>query len=196
MTLNTVPSAEKIAEVRVNKLAANLIGAVLTVLFCVIGVFLAHLLPHHRPFGGSQAVVLLVCLIILFPVHEMIHAIGLSFFARISWSKIKFGFMWSALTPYCHCTVPIPIEAYRRMGLLPLWVTGAASVIALLIIPSDGLGVFAGVAIGGCVGDVWIVLKLRHFAGDLLVQDSPSDIGCDILSSTAQSTPDPADAIS
>jgi hypothetical protein len=178
----------KIGEVRVNKLAANIVGGLLTVLFCIVGALLAQVLPHYKTFAPWHAVLFLVCLIVLLPLHEAVHAIGLSRFAGVPWSGIKFGFMWRALTPYCHCKVPIPIVAYRRMVLLPLWITGTASLVALLIFPSDVLGVFTGICIASCVGDVWIVAKLRRFADDLLIQDSPSEIGCDVLSSTPQPT--------
>jgi hypothetical protein len=52
-----------------------------------------------------------------------------------------------------------------------------------LVLPTNDLGTLAGVAVAACVGDAWIVLKLRGFNGDLLVQDSPSEIGCDVFSS-------------
>jgi hypothetical protein len=179
-------SNSTIAEVRVSKLAANVVGTLLTVLFCIAGVLFAQLLPHYRAFAEWHAFPLLACLIILLVVHEALHAVGLCVFARVSWSDVRFGVMWRALMPYCHCTVPIPVGAYRRMALLPLWITGAASFIALVTFPTDGLGILAGVAVAACVGDVWMVAKLRRFADDLLVQDSPSEIGCDVLSSTTE----------
>jgi hypothetical protein len=166
----------------VRKVAANIIGTMLLILFCASCVLLAHKLPHYKTSAGWHAVALLVCLVLLPPVHELLHAIGLSLFARVSWSSIKFGFMWRALMPYCHCTVPIQVAAYRRMALLPLWITGGGSLAALLAFPTDGLAILAGVAIAACVGDVWMVVKLRSFADDLLVQDSPSEIGCDVFS--------------
>ena len=178
-----VHSKTKIAEVRVNKLAVNIISTFLTILLCILGVLLAHLLPHYRAFAEWQAVALLICLILLLPVHEALHAVGLSIFAQVSWRDLKFGVMWRALMPYCHCTVPISVAAYRRMALLPLWITGGFSLVALLAFPTDCLGILLGVAVASCIGDVWMVSKLRPFAGDLFVQDSPSDIGCDVLSS-------------
>ena len=99
--------------------------------------------------------------------------------------------MWGALMPYCGCAVPVPVRAYRRMALLPLWVTGTAAVAALLVFPTYTLGVLAGVAVASCVGDVWIVAKLRRFTGDLFVQDSPSEIGCDVYSSASGTVTSP-----
>jgi hypothetical protein len=178
-----VNSNTKIAEVRVNKLAANSLGVLLTIGFCIAGVFIARALPHYRAFAEWHAIPLVVALIILLPIHEAIHALGLVIFARVAWCNIRFGIMWHALMPYCHCTALISVAAYRRMALLPLWITGAASLVALLVFPTDVLGFFSGVTVGACVGDLWMVARLRRFEDHLLVQDSPTDIGCDVLSS-------------
>ena len=176
----------KLAEVRVNKLAANVVGTLLTIVLCVVGVLLTRLLPHHRSSADWHVLALLISFVALLPIHEALHAIGLRLFARVSWIDIRFGVMWRALMPYCHCTVPIPLRAYRRMALLPLWVTGAASAISSLIFATDWLGAFAGLAVAACVGDVWMVAKLRGFTDDLLVQDSSSEIGCDVFSTSTE----------
>lgn len=185
----TVHFYPKIAEVRVNKLAANVICILLTVFFCVGGVLLVHMLPHYGEFAEWHAIPLLVLLVVFVLLHEVCHAVGLCLFARVRWAEIRFGFMWRALIPYCHCTVPIQVSAYRRMTMLPLWITGGASLLALLIFPTDVLGLLAGIVVAGCVGDVWVVLKLSRFSHDLWVQDSPSDIGCDVLASVTGTGP-------
>jgi hypothetical protein len=165
----------------VSKLAANIVGSLLTVVLCLAGVMLAQFLPHHVSFAPWHGVALLVAFVLLMPVHEGLHAVGLLLFGRVQRQEIRFGVMWHALMPYCHCTVPIPLHAYRRMALLPLWVTGSFSTAALLLYPADAFGIFAGVAVAACVGDVWMIARLRSFSDSLLVQDSPSAIGCDIL---------------
>jgi hypothetical protein len=171
-----------VAEVRVNKLAANVVGGVLALPCCAVPVFVAHLLPNCVAFAPWHLAGLLVALILVGPVHEAVHAVGLIGFAGVSWRDIRFGVMWEALMPYCHCKVIIPLRGYRRMALLPLWVTGGATTIALLLYPTDWLGLLAGVAIASCIGDLWIVAKLRHFADDFYIEDSPSEIGCDVYS--------------
>jgi hypothetical protein len=166
----------------VNKLAANIVGTLLTILFCAAGVALVHVLPNHARWSGWHPTALLVSIIALLPLHEGLHALGLLWFARVCRADIRFGVMWHALTPYCGCKVPIPVHAYRRMALLPLWVTGITTVVCLLLFRSNWLGLLAGITIAACVGDVWVVLKLSPFAGDLFAQDCASEIGCDVLS--------------
>jgi hypothetical protein len=131
----------------------------------------------------------LIGLVLLFPVHEALHGVGFHAFARVARRDIRFGVLWRALMPYCHCTTPIPIVAYRRMLMLPLWVTGGASVAALLVFPTDALAVLAAIAVGACIGDLWIVAKLKPFADDSRILDCPSEIGCDVLSVPPIGTP-------
>jgi Putative zincin peptidase len=181
-----VQAQSKLAEIRVSKLAANIVGTLLTILFCVIAVLVAHMLPHHARFAEWHGIAFIVSCVVLLPVHEALHAAGLRIFAGVPLRHIKFGVMWRAMMPYCHCTVPISVHAYRRMALLPLWITGSLSVGSLLAFPADWLGVFTGFAVAACVGDVWMVIKLRSFADTLLVRDSPSEIGCDVLSTTTE----------
>ena len=113
-----------------SKLAANILGTLLTIAFCIVGVSFAHMLFHRARFSEWQVGAFFVPFLVLLPVHEALHAVGLRIFARVSWRHIKFGVMWRALMPFCHCTVPTSVHAYRRMALLPLWVTGSVSVIS------------------------------------------------------------------
>ena len=178
----------KVVEVRLNKWAVNLWGALLTILCSAVGIALARLLPHRIASVEWHLNVLLVALIVLVPVHEAIHALGLVKFANVAWRDIRFGMMWRCLTPYCHCKVPVRVGPFRRMALLPLWVTGAMSVTALVIYPTEALGVLAGVTIAACAGDVWVAAKLKCFADGSLVKDCPSDIGCDVYSPIPETT--------
>lgn len=172
-----------VTKVRVNKLAANLVATVLTVLLCVGFVAFARRLPHFSSTGAAwQTPAALVAVVLLIVVHEALHAIGMVQFGRISWRDIRFGIMWWALMPYCHCTVPLSIRAFRRMALLPLCITGGVTFAGLLVFPSDWLALVTGFTVAACVGDVWIVARLRRFNEDWLVADSPSEIGCDVFS--------------
>ena len=179
-------SQSKLAEIRVSKLAVNIVGTLLTLMLCSAGVMVARMLPHHIPFAEWHAFAVLACFVVLLPLHEALHAVGLLVFANVPRCHIRFGVMWRALMPYCHCTVPISVGAYRCMALLPLWVTGALSIASLLVFPADCLGAFAGIAVAACVGDVWMVCRLRAFDDTLLVHDSPSEIGCDVLSAVTE----------
>ncbi len=177
--MNASPS---VTPVRVNKIAANIVGALVTVLLCIGCIRFVRLLPHHAPaFAAWQVPVAGLSIMVVVVIHEMLHGVGIVRFGHVPRQAIRFGFLWSALMPYCHCTVPLSVRAYRRMLLLPLWVTGGVAWLALLIAPSDWLALVTGMTCAACVGDVWIVLKLRRISDDCFVKDSPSDIGCDVF---------------
>jgi hypothetical protein len=72
------------------------------------------------------------------------------------------------------------------MALLPLWVTGTITITALLFHPADWLALLTGITLGACVRDVWMAAKLSRFGGEMLVQDSPTEIGCDVYPAPAQ----------
>ena len=172
----------QVTKVRVNKLMANIVCGLLTVLLCAGFIGLARLLPHYSSsVAASHALAALAAIVCLMVVHEALHALGMVRFGKVSWHDIRFGFMWRALMPYCHCAVPLSMHACRRMALLPLWVTGAVTLTFLLLFPSDWVGLITGITLASCVGDVWLVSKLRRFPDDWLVQDSPSEIGCDVF---------------
>lgn len=171
----------KLAEVHLGMLFANIVVLPLTIACCVAGILLAHTHPRYLPFADSHVFVTCLCLLVSIPLHEAIHAFGLRFLAGIHWRHISYGVHWRIATPYCHCSVPISIRAYCQMALLPLWVLGSLTFVGLLLFPTDCQGVLLGLTIAGCIGDVWIVLKLRRFSADLLALDSPTEIGCDVL---------------
>ena len=178
---NSEEPSTKLAEIRVNKLAANVLSGVFTIVLCFAGLKLAQMLPRHVSWKTWHWNALLASVVVLIPIHELLHGVGLRLFARVPWNKIKFGVMWHALMPYCACKVPLLLRAYRQMALLPLWVTGGASIIAVLVFATEWLGILSGVAVAVSIGDIWMIAKLRRFAPELLVQDCPSDIGCDVL---------------
>jgi hypothetical protein len=176
-----VQPGAKIGEVRLNKLALNIRALLLSIPLCAAGIALAHALPHHAPWALWHFFALLGCTLVLLPIHECLHALGHLWFAKVSWKDIRFGIMWPALILYCGCKVPVPVWAYRRMALLPLVVTGTATVTALLFFPADWLGLLAATAIAACTGDVWTTAKLSRFAGNLFALDTFGEIGCSVL---------------
>lgn len=183
-TAQAVPdprSRFKITEVRASELGVHLVGALLMVPFAAGGVLLAEAFPRCAPIALWQSAALVVSLVALACVHECLHGLGLMKLAHVPWKYIEIGMRWRTLTPYCHCQVPVPLHAYRRMALLPLWCLCPLLLLILVVFPAEWLGIVAGISIANCAGDVWLAAKLRRFGGAVLVQDCPSDLGCDVM---------------
>lgn len=110
--------------------------------------------------------------------HEILHGIGWSFYTKKGWKSIKFGIMWSFLTPYCHCTEPLIMGHYRTGSILPALVLGLfPSLIAMLTgnLILMTFGFFFTFAAGG---DFLILWLIRKESSNALVLDHPDKIGC------------------
>ncbi len=116
-------------------------------------------------------------------LHEFIHGITWARFAKNGHKSIKYGIIWKAITPYCHCKEPLLVKHYILGALMPGLILG--------IIPSFyGLvsGNLIGIFIGGfftlaASGDFMIISKLLYQNAAYYVQDHPSKIGCYIYKS-------------
>jgi hypothetical protein len=127
---------------------------------------------------------LLLALAVLFAsmlLHELLHAIGWTFFGRQPWSAIRFGMFWPALTPYTHLEVPIEINAYRIGGVLPGLFTGVLPyLIGLLLGNAAWLWLGILMTTGAC-GDLLSLWLLRRLPAGTMVQDHPSRLGCIVV---------------
>lgn len=171
----------KIAEVRVSKLAANLVAIPAAGAIVAAAVLLAWSLPHavgSRPRDAWQYVLFVILATV---VHELLHAWAILRWGEVPSGAVRFGFHWKALMPYFHCRVPVEMAAYRTATLFPLYVTCPIGMLAVLAYPSVWVAAGAGVAVAACTGDVWTFMKLRRFDGRSLVLDHPSEIGCDVF---------------
>ncbi len=169
------------SQVRIHKLLANVVSSVVVILLSGAAVLLVRQLPGHRPTDPWHIGALLAGIVALSVVHETLHAFALMSAARLRPSSFRFGIVWEALMPFCHCLQPVRLAHYRFMTLLPLVVTGLLSVALMVEYPSDAMAAFAGITLGVCTGDVWMCWRLRRFSGDCLALDHPEEIGCDVL---------------
>ncbi len=175
----------RITQVRIEKLAANVVGSLVVVLLSLAMVLIARQQPGYAPIQPFHVLGMLGGLLVLSVVHEALHACALISVARVPAAAFRFGIVWRALMPFCHCTMPVRLSHYRFGSLLPLFVTGILAVALMLEFPSDGMAAFAGITVGVCAGDVWMVWRLRRFPGDYLVIDHPAEIGCDVMPAEA-----------
>jgi hypothetical protein len=171
----------RITQVRIEKLTANVVGSLVVILLSLAMVLIARQQPGYTLIQPAHILGLLAGLVVLSVVHEALHAFALISVARVPATAFRFGVVWHALMPFCHCTIPVRLSHYRFGSLLPLFVTGILALALMLEYPSDGMAAFAGITMGVCAGDVWMVWRLRRFPGDFLAIDHPAEIGCDVM---------------
>ncbi len=111
-------------------------------------------------------VVLLMLILCLSILHELIHGITWSIFAKNHFHSIDFGFIWSSFSPYCTCSEPLEKWQYLLGTAMPtLVLSGGAAVVSvmtnqlLLFILAEFMIISGG-------GDFLIILKSMLYRTD------------------------------
>ncbi len=110
--------------------------------------------------------------------HELIHGLSWMFAGRLSFKQMKFGFQVKTLTPYAHCTVPIPKSAYVFGTLMPALILGLFPFLLSLINGSGWLFILSILFTFASAGDFLIVYLIRNVPWSALVEDHPKNAGC------------------
>lgn len=172
-----------VAERTMSLTAANIAGLALMPLLILVAVMPYLLLQGTTALANTlstlsghpaTALWLLLSFVIGIFVHEGLHA--LAWGAIAGFQNIKFGF--KEMTPYTHCTVPMPARAYRIGAALPGVLLGILPSIAAALMGSAALLIFSILMMIGAAGDVMILWMLRDLNESTRVQDHPSKVGC------------------
>ena len=121
----------------------------------------------------------LTLVIILFGVlvHELLHGISWARYTGNGMKDIKFGVIWSMLTPYCRCEVPLNVKHFLFGLLAPGIALGLLPAIYGLVSQNAGIMLFGMffTLVGG--GDYLLAWNLRKESMDSLVKDHPTAVG-------------------
>jgi hypothetical protein len=130
---------------------------------------------HWGDMINLQSVVWIILLVI---VHEGVHAIGWKVSSGLDWSQFTFGIDKKSLSPYCHATAPMDIQAYRIGGGAPLVFVGILPFIFALYNGSSMWAFLSAILISAAVGDIYVVWSLRNVPVGSLCVDHPTQAGC------------------
>jgi hypothetical protein len=171
----------KVAEITVKPLILNLAMVPISILIVGGTVTSAMLMPHRIPDGKYDLIWISVGIVILFSLHELVHAFALMYSAKLPWKAFKFGCLWRFLAIYCHCRFPVTMRAQRVCTLAPLITLGLPTLLATIIYPSLWLALVTGVHLSGCAGDIWMYLCSRRFSKHYLYLDFNDKIGGEVF---------------
>jgi hypothetical protein len=117
--------------------------------------------------------------IISIPIHEFLHGFAWQFFCTERWKSIKFGVLWSKLTPYCHCKEPLSVNKYLVALLMPFFVLGLGIGIISIVLRSPLILIVSLLNILSAGGDTTIALKIFKYRKkkDTIILDHPTEIG-------------------
>ena len=100
--------------------------------------------------------VLILCLSIL---HELIHGITWSLFAKDHFHSIDFGIIWSSFSPYCTCSNPLKKWQYLLGVAMPTLVLGGGGAVAAVMTNQLLLFLAAEYMILSGGGDFQLILR-------------------------------------
>ena len=111
-------------------------------------------------------VVLLMLVLCLSILHELIHGITWSIFAKNHFHSIDFGFIWSSFSPYCTCSEPLKKWQYLLGTAMPTLVLGGGAAVVSVMTNQLLLFVLAEYMILSGGGDFLIILKSMLYRTD------------------------------
>lgn len=111
-------------------------------------------------------------------LHELIHGLTWSIFAKDGYKSIKYGMMWKTLTPYCHCKEPLLKKNYVLGAIMPAIILGLLPAVTAIIIGHVGMLLFGMFFTMAASGDFLIINLLRKESGNSMVEDHPTEAGC------------------
>ena len=111
-------------------------------------------------------VVLLMLVLCLSILHELIHGITWSTFAKNHFHSIDFGFIWSSFSPYCTCSEPLEKWQYLLGTAMPTLVLGGGAAVISVMTNQLLLFVLAEYMILSGGGDFLIILKSMLYRTD------------------------------
>ncbi|RKJ31009.1 DUF3267 domain-containing protein [bacterium 1XD42-8] len=111
-------------------------------------------------------VVLLMLILCLSILHELIHGITWSTFAKNHFHSIDFGFIWSSFSPYCTCSEPLEKWQYLLGTAMPTLVLGGGAAVVSVMTNQLLLFILAEYMILSGGGDFLIILKSMLYRTD------------------------------
>ena len=129
----------------------------------------------------QNPLVLVAGLLILTILHELIHGITWQILSRSGWKDVQYGIKWKTLTPYAHLKKPIDIRPYRWGGVMPGILTGLLPALIGLVSGNGALFVVGIFMIAAAGGDLMVLWLLRNDKHPALVEDHPTEAGCNVL---------------
>lgn len=99
-------------------------------------------------------------------------------FAESGFKSIRFGILWSPITPYCHCVEPLKLRHYIIGALMPTIILGLIPAVISLFNGNLMLLIIGVFFISAAAGDIMVIWILRKESMETLVLDHPSEPGC------------------
>ncbi len=168
LSLEMQQKGYKIKNIMINEQQAKYSGLLIMLPFMALAFWIYYTVNGFDldciSWGFVVAVPLLIlCLIVL---HELIHGITWSFFAKNHFHSIDFGIIWNSFTPYCTCSEPLKKWQYLLGTAMPTLVLGGGVAAAGVMTNQLLLFFLAEYMMLAGGGDFLIILKSMLYHTD------------------------------
>ena len=109
-------------------------------------------------------------------LHELIHGIFMSAFAKGGRKSVSFGFNIKAVAPYAHCKEPLTPTAYRICLMMPAALLGDLPVL-IAWLSGNILFLFFGILFSWAAAGDFLILWMSRRIETGMLQDHPDKIG-------------------
>ncbi len=170
----------------VSVVKANILAIVVMLPFMLLFAWLYYLVNRTVEFSFNVDTIpivyfaLLALMMVLVVLHELIHGLTWSIFAKSHLKSIDFGVIWKMLTPYCTCSEPLKKWQYLVGSAMPTLLLGFGLAVVSTAWNSIFLFCLSEVMIISGGGDFLIILKMLmyHPKGKKAVYyDHPTECG-------------------
>ena len=146
----------------------------LPAMLLALAIVLAYLRVWGRPPLAARfadpisASALVAAYFISIPLHEALHVFG---FRRLGGAPPgSTRVRWVGLSAFTHCSVPVRAGAYRAAVALPGALLGVVPVSVGFMTGSAGLTLYGALLTASAVGDLRVLLALRHVPASVTVE--------------------------
>lgn len=168
-------------DLTIDMAAANWFAVLLLIPLSVIGYGLFFAVNHNLGFSRYNFISFLILLAVGIVVHELIHGVTWSMFTPHGFKDIEFGFIWTTVTPYCTCTVPLRKERYLLGTVMPLIILGIIPMMVGIVIDDPNILLFGIAMADSAAGDILVIQRIlghKTRARETVFMDHPTDAGC------------------
>jgi hypothetical protein len=151
-------------KIEISKVQVNLFAVVVSCVLYVLFTLAYRQIPG-MVYLKKDLPLIFIIIVLSFPVHELIHALGFRFLGKIPWSQIRFGFEKKIIAFYANPVFPLARDAYFWSGALPGLTIGLIPLILGFLLKSMPLAFAGFVSLASSTGDAFIIWKLRKVAG-------------------------------
>jgi len=110
-------------------------------------------------------------------IHELLHGMIFSLFAKNGFKDVKFGFNLKVFAPYAHCKVPLKRNQYILAVITPGLILGILPSIIFFICKDIIWFSWSMLFVVTAIGDFMIFFKLIFINKTFKVKDHPTKVG-------------------